>query len=234
MESYKNGNGSRARVVLLIGPPGSGKGTQGSLLAERLQVPVISTGDMLRRESQAGTALGDMVRSILDKGSLVSDDLINRLMAARLRLPDCRRGFALDGYPRTAPQAQFLDGLLDALSLPRPTVLHLVVSRETLLARLTARRHCGSCGRIYNLLQQPPRRDGRCDTDSAPLILRSDDSPQVIAERLKVHEQAAAPLIRYYHRTGNYHRIDGDRSFHEVLADLSRLLEPASAVLQAG
>lgn len=217
------------RVVLLIGPPGSGKGTQGAFLARRLRIPVISTGQMLRNEIAAGSPLGQQVRSVLDQGGLVGDDLMNHLVVERIQQPDCASGFALDGYPRTRPQARFLDRLLDQLGFPRPTVLHLCVSAKTLIQRLTARRYCPACGRIYHLVQQPPRNQGVCDDDGSPLATRSDDDAAVITERIKAYEHTSAPLIQHY-RGGDYHRVAGDRPLEDVLADLERILQPVVAV----
>lgn len=228
MQAMQNKRGDR-RVILLIGPPGCGKGTQGAFLARRLQIPVISTGQMLRNEIQAGTPLGRTVQSVLDHGGLVGDELMNRLVTERLRQRDCVSGFALDGYPRTLSQAAFLDDLLDQRGFPRPTVLHLAVSAGTLIERLTARRYCPSCGRIYHLVQQPPRQSGVCDDDGVALATRSDDEESVITERLKAYEKTSAPLLRYY-RAGDYHRVAGDRPLETVLADLERILLPVAAV----
>ncbi len=212
-------------MVLLIGPPGSGKGTQGALLAGHLGIPILSTGEMLRKEIQRGTALGQQVRAVLAGGGLVSDELVNRLVALRLRRPDCLSGLLLDGYPRTGPQAAFLDGLLDQLGLPRPVVLNLVVAEETLLDRLAARRQCSLCGRAYHLREHPPTRPGCCDNDGAALVARSDDSEAVIRERLRAYERTAAPLLRHY-RDGGYHPVDGDRPPGEVHSDLLRIVAP--------
>ena len=171
-------------VILLFGPPGCGKGTQGAVMTRRLGVPSISTGEIFRAELKAGSPLGNAAKEIMASGGLVGDDIVNAMVSGRLRQPDCRHGFLLDGYPRTIAQAEFLDGLLKELGYPEPTVVYLEVPDSVLIARLTSRRQCPACGRIYNLLSQPPLREGVCDVDGAALIQRDDDKEEVIRARL--------------------------------------------------
>jgi adenylate kinase len=213
-------------IVLLFGPPGCGKGTQSAFIAESLRVPAISTGEMFRAESASGSELGKLVSSIMASGGLVSDDVVNQVVASRLSKPDCQRGFLLDGYPRTVAQAQFLTGLLNQRGLPAPVVIHIDVPDEVLVARLTARRQCPQCGRIYNLLHQPPKTEGKCDADGATLVRRKDDCETVIRERLAAYQKLSSPLIDYY-RNGEYHRIDGNRN----PADIAKEIEAALGVL---
>jgi len=167
-------------VLLLFGPPGSGKGTQSRLITNWLGIPAISTGDMLRAEIQAGTPLGNAARSIMASGGLVGDDLVNEMLAHRVSQPDCNAGFLLDGYPRTVEQAEFLDRLLGARGLPKPIILHLDVPMDALVGRMSSRRQCPTCMRVYNLLQQPPLQSGVCDDDETPLITRKDDQEDVV------------------------------------------------------
>ena len=172
-------------VLLLFGPPGSGKGTQSRLITNWLRIPGISTGDMLRAEIQAGTDLGRTAQSIMAAGGLVGDDLVNKMLVNRVSQPDAQGGFLLDGYPRTLEQAEFLDRMLAERRLPKPVVLHLDVPLDALAGRLTSRRQCPTCGTIYNLLHQPPKKAGLCDNDGSPLITRKDDQEDVVLERLR-------------------------------------------------
>ena len=198
-----------ARVIVLLGPPGSGKGTQSAFLKKTLKIPSISTGEILRAECASGSSQGKSLGNLLAGGNLASDELVNELVAKRLSQPECRRGFILDGYPRTLAQADFLDGLLAALRLPAPTILHFVASRETLVNRVSGRRQCDSCGRIYNVYFHPPAKADICDADGAPLTHRADDLESVVTERLAIYERTTSPLVEYY-RGGDFHTIDAE------------------------
>lgn len=202
-------------ILLLFGPPGCGKGTQAAFLADRFQIPAISTGEMFRAETQAGTPLGKTVAEILASGGLVSDELVNQLVASRISQPDCANGFLLDGYPRTVPQARQFGELLEERGLPDPVVVHLDVADDALVGRLTARRQCPQCHRIYNLLSQPPKREGRCDDDRTPLILRADDAEDVIRRRLAAYQELTDPILQWYGR-GVVQKVDGARPPEEV------------------
>ena len=210
-------------VIVLLGAPGSGKGTQGALLARLMHLPVISTGDILRAECQAGTPLGKAVSARLHAGELVEDELINPIVAARIAQPDCREGLLLDGYPRTVAQAAWLDKLLDESKMPRPTVLQIAVSPKTLVARLTGRLQCTYCGRAYNVHFCPPAHTGFCDDDGMPLVRRADDQASVIRERLRLYDEAIAPLIQHY-RGASFHRIDGSGGPGKVLEAIETVL----------
>lgn len=210
-------------VIVLLGAPGSGKGTQGALLARLLQVPVISTGDILRAECQAGTPLGKMVEARLHSGELVEDDLINSIVDSRISQADCAQGFLLDGFPRTAAQAQWLDRKLDECGVPLPTVLQITVPAKTLVARLTGRLQCTYCGRAYNSHFRPPAHEGFCDDDGMPLVRRADDKESIIRERLRVYDKAIAPLIQHY-RDRSFHRIDGSGGPGMVLEAIENAL----------
>jgi len=212
-------------VLLLFGPPGSGKGTQSRLIANWLGIPAISTGDMLRAEIQAGTALGEAARSIMASGGLVGDDLVNRMLANRVSQPDSRKGFLLDGYPRTVEQAEFLDRLIEERRISKPFILHLDVPTDALVGRLTSRRQCPTCGRIYNLLHQPPKRAGFCDDDGTALVTRKDDQEDVVKERLRTYDSVSRPVLAHY-QDSNYHQIRGDRSPSYIFEEISGVLEP--------
>ncbi len=215
-------------VILLFGPPGCGKGTQAVSMARSMGVPSISTGEIFRAECKAGTKIGKLACEILRSGGLVSDEIVNQMVAGRLSKDDCRNGFILDGYPRTKAQAEFLDRLLEEQKLPSPTVIYLDVPDSVLVARITSRRQCPTCSAIYNLLHQPPRHPGVCDNDGTPLIQREDDNEQTILARLKAYHEATGPLVDFY-AARDFHRIEGDRTPAEIHAEIEQVLEPALA-----
>lgn len=213
-------------IVLLFGPPGCGKGTQAALIAKRFNIPAISTGEVLRGECKAGTELGKAATAVMAAGGLVGDDLINPMVAKRIAEPDCARGFLLDGYPRTVPQAEFLSGLLGARRLPRPSAIFLDVPASVLVGRISSRRQCPACSRIYNLLSQPPKAAGVCDADGAALIQRSDDNETVVAQRLEAYERQTGPVIQYYSAQGAL-RVDGNRPVEAIWQEIEAALAPA-------
>jgi adenylate kinase len=212
-------------VLLLFGPPGSGKGTQSGKISHWLGIPAISTGDMLREEIKAGSGLGNAAKSIMASGGLVGDDLVNRMLAQRVSLPDCAHGFLLDGYPRTVDQAEYLDNLLSARQFHMPIVLHLDVPMDALVGRLSSRRQCPTCKRIYNLLHQPPRTPGICDDDGTPLITRKDDSEEVVTERIRTYDEVTRPVLAYY-QDRKYYQIRGDRSPGYIFEEITGILDP--------
>ena len=216
-------------IILLFGPPGCGKGTQAAFIASRFRIPAISTGEMFRSECKAGTKLGKLACSILSSGRLVPDEIVNQMLAARIAQSDCRHGFLLDGYPRTVPQARFLSELLESRRLDAPTVVHLDVPVEALVARLTARRQCPVCSRIFNVISQPPLRPGICDADGAALVCRADDKEEVIRQRLQAYEQLTGPVLHYY-AGGGYRRVDGTLAPAEVSREIETLLDQAVPV----
>lgn len=211
-------------VFLLFGPPGSGKGTQSQWITEWLGIPAISTGEILRAEYEARTPLGLAAQAVMAAGSLVSDDLVNQILAKRLARPDCANGFLLDGYPRTVAQAAHLDEILPRLGHPESIVLHLDVPPESLIRRLTARRQCPQCHRIYNLIFQPPRQDSVCDDDSTLLIHRKDDVEDAIRERLRTYLSETSPVLEYYHGRTCY-QISGDQDPKAVFSEIQTQLE---------
>ena len=211
-------------VILLFGPPGSGKGTQSPQITALLKIPAISTGEMLRAECEAGTPLGKIASEVLAKGHLVSDDLVNQMLIGRLAKPDCRGGFLLDGYPRTVPQAIFLAGFLERHGFPPPMVIHLATPISVLVERISARRQCPKCGKIYNLLFQPPKKKGVCDLDGTGLIRRADDTVEIVRERLNSYEHLTAPVIAHYAGT-DYHPIPANRLPSEVFRDIEGIVK---------
>lgn len=207
--------GKATRVLLLLGPPGCGKGTQGERLAKKLGIPTISTGEMIRSEIKAGTELGKIAAGVTITGGLLSDDLVNQIVESRLRKEDCAGGFLLDGYPRSIEQAKFLGDLLARLRMPQPTAIHIDVPSELLVSRTCMRRFCAVCGALYNLQWKPPRKEGACDSCGAPLQQRADDCEETVRNRLSAYEKSTAPLIGYY-GGGDYRRIDGTGTPGEV------------------
>jgi adenylate kinase len=215
--------------VVLLGPPGAGKGTQAKRIMERYQVPQVSTGDLLR---QLDTESGKAARTVMARGELVSDDLVCSMVRDRLSKPDCKRGYVLDGFPRTGAQAGWLDALLDdkLFDNSRPTrawpiVIRLDVDYNQLLLRITGRRSCPTCGRIYNVHLQPPRFDEMCDDHATKLVTRNDDRLEVIQPRLTAYQEQTAPVADYYQRTGRLVSVNGELSMDEVTAQIFRILE---------
>lgn len=217
------------RAIILVGPPGSGKGTQAAKLSPELGVPAVSTGEMLRRECQSGSSLGRAVQAILSSGQLVSDGLMNQVVSSRLRHADCRNGFILDGYPRTVAQARFLEGLLPELQITDRIVFHFDISKDDVVSRLTRRLQCAQCGRIYSMKLDAADGEMSCDGDGSQLIHRADDDAALIPERLRLYEANASPLLRFYRHRGSY-RVNAHRSPDEVLRELLSVLRVSSPV----
>jgi adenylate kinase len=193
------------------------------MITRLLKVPAISTGEMLRAEVEAGTPLGQQASEILAAGQLVSDDIVNRMLINRLSQPDCRGGFLLDGYPRTLPQAVFLDKQLGEMGFPPPTVFHLATPKSVLIERIASRRQCPQCGRIYNLLFKPPLRPGVCDNDGTKLVRRQDDTVEVVKARLDAYERQTAPIMVHY-AGGDYHSVPANRPPAEIFRDIESIL----------
>ncbi len=200
---------ARTRLaVIFLGPPGAGKGTQAKEVARRLGLHHLSTGDMFREHVSNGTELGRRAKPIMDRGELVPDDIVLGMIEERLAQPDLAGGFVLDGFPRTLPQAEQLDRILVARGFGKPVVIHFVVDRDSLLRRLTGRRMCGGCGRIYHIYDRQPRNPGLCDDDGGTLFQRQDDSESVIGERLATYDRQTEPLVEYYNSRGTLVDVD--------------------------
>ena len=202
-------------VLILVGPPGCGKGTQAVRLKQTLQIPAISTGEMIRAEIAAGTELGKMAQGITITGGLLSDEIINQMVAVRLARPDCANGFLLDGYPRSLPQARFLNTTLERLGFPQPKVVHLDVAFDHLIERTCMRRFCPACGHNYNVKSYPPQKEGVCDHCDTALLQRADDCEDTVRNRLSAYSRTTAPLIEFY-ADRDYCRIDATGSPESV------------------
>jgi adenylate kinase len=214
-------------AIVLLGPPGAGKGTQAKLIAQHYGIPHISTGDILRSNVARGTELGRKAKAVMERGELVSDDLVNGMVADRIKQPDCDRGFVLDGFPRTVAQAEWLDReLAGKAGNTRPTVVVDVdVSYNQLLQRLTGRRTCPVDGKIYNIYLQPPKEEGVCDVCGTQLFQRVDDTEEVISERLKSYERQTLPLEDFYRKQGRLRRVNGEQPVEQVLAEMFQAIE---------
>lgn len=211
------------RAVIFLGPPGAGKGTQAKQVAQEYGVPHISTGDMFREQVSRGTPLGLRAKAIMERGELVPDDLVLSMVEERISRPDCADGFILDGFPRTLPQAQRLDEVLERRKV-QPLVVFFVVDSKQLVRRLTGRRTCAIGGEIYNIYDHPPKVPGRCDRDGGDLVQRPDDREEVIAERLAAYERQTAPLVDYYRGRGVLKDVDGMAAPEAVTKDVLGLL----------
>ena len=228
--STANNTARNIGPVLLLGPPGAGKGTQSKQIVDRYRIPQVSTGDLLRDHVGRGTELGLEARAIMARGELVPDELMYGIVACRLRDADCKRGFVLDGFPRTAPQAGWLDAFLEkevfenSVKCP-PIVIQLLVDYNQLLQRLTGRRSCPACGRLYNIHSQPPLVDELCDCDGSKLVIRDDDREEVISGRLAAYESWTRPVADYYRVQRRLVAVNADRPVENVTAQIFGVID---------
>ena len=206
--------------ILLMGPPGAGKGTQAANLVTEFGIPHISTGDMFRAAVKEGTELGKQAKACMDAGKLVPDEVTIGIVRQRLEKDDCKKGFILDGFPRTVEQADALDGILKDLGLSITRVLNISVPAEDLVERAVGRRICKKCGATYHVKFNPPKKDGICDACSGELYQRADDSAETMKNRLSVYEASTRPLVEYYEKAGVYTEVDGRQPIDKVTKDL--------------
>ena len=214
--------------ILLFGAPGVGKGTQAQILMADFGIPQISTGDLLRDHRARHTKLGMLAEDLMSQGQLVPDDLVNEMVADRLTRPDAQRGYMLDGFPRTLPQAAWLDRhLVEAHSALPVVAISITVAYDVLLHRITGRRTCPVCRSIFNVFSNPPKVAGACDNEGAVLVQRSDDSEEVFVERMKTFDAQTAPVVEHYRAKGRFEEVDGDQAVEQVtdtiIAALKRL-----------
>jgi adenylate kinase len=215
--------------IVLLGAPGSGKGTQGKLLASKYKIPQISTGDLLRAAVIAGTGLGRQAKAAMDAGQLVSDEIVLGIIGERLNEADAKKGFILDGFPRNISQAEALDRLLEGTVTPLQAALLINVDVEVLIERLTGRRTCESCGQMYNVYTSPSRLDDRCDKCGGNLRHRADDNEETISNRLRVYDQQTSPLVAYYREQGKLRIVDGVGEISQIFSEIDRELRKLSA-----
>ncbi len=206
-------------AIIMLGPPGAGKGTQARMMSESLKIPHISTGDMLREALKNQTELGKKAKAFMESGALVPDELVDAIVAERLGRKDCRRGFILDGYPRTIPQAEFLRSIFDKDETKAVTI-GVDVPDSELIKRLSSRWTCPKCGKMFNANLDPSKAGGRCDECGAALVQRKDDTAELIAERLQVYHKATRPLIQYYRDGGAYAEVNGDGPADEIFRSI--------------
>lgn len=211
--------------VVLFGPPGSGKGTQAHFIIEKYGIPQISTGDMLRAAVKAGTALGNMAKSIMDAGGLVSDDIVLGLVRERVSREDCASGFILDGFPRTILQADGLNSLLLDMGKKIDFVISLEVENGELIKRLSGRRTCPACGRGFHVIYDKPVHEGVCDSCGTILVQRDDDAEHTVISRLRVYEQQTSALKSYFNDLGVLHSIAGSGPIDDIQARISSILD---------
>ncbi|WCK54781.1 adenylate kinase [Aneurinibacillus sp. Ricciae_BoGa-3] len=214
--------------IILMGLPGAGKGTQGERIVEEFMIPHISTGDMFRAAIREETAMGLQAKSYMDEGKLVPDEVVIGIVKERLAKPDCEKGFMLDGFPRTLPQAEALDATLKDLGRTIDHVINIDVDRSILLDRLTGRRICKSCGSTYHVVFNPPAQEGVCDKCGGELYQRSDDNEETVATRLDVNIEQSAPLLKYYDEKGLLRNINGQQDINLVFEDIAKLLRGQS------
>ena len=210
--------------LLLMGPPGAGKGTQAAELVKKFDIPHISTGDMLRAAVKEGTELGKQAKAVMDAGELVSDEIIIGIVKERLTKDDCKKGFILDGFPRTVEQADALSKILEELGIKLTRVLNIHVPAEDLIERAVGRRICKKCGATYHVKFNPTQKNGICDNCGGELYQRKDDNAETMQKRLSAYENQTKPLIDYYEKAGLYTEIDGRQPIDKVTEKLVSVL----------
>ena len=211
--------------ILLMGPPGAGKGTQAENLVKRFSIPHIATGDMFRAAVKEGTELGKKAKACMDEGKLVPDEITIGIVEERLAKDDCKKGFLLDGFPRTVPQAEALDKILKKLGMKLDKVLNIEVPLDDLIDRAVNRRICKNCGATYNIKSNPTKVENVCDNCGGELYKRGDDNVEIMSNRLGVYEEQTKPLIDYYKKAQIYVEVDGKQSIDEVTKKLVAILE---------
>jgi adenylate kinase len=214
--------------LILLGPPGAGKGTQAQRIVERYHIPQVSTGDILRTAVKEGTPLGKKAKAFMDQGQLVPDEVVIGIIEGRLRAPDCNPGFILDGFPRTIVQAEALQAILTKMGKSIDHVINIEVYSEELVHRLTGRRTCKNCGAMFHLLFHPPKREGICDRCGGVLYQREDDKEETIRMRLREYEKQTTPLIQYYQLKNGLRSVQGVGGQDEIFERIVRLLNGTS------
>ena len=210
--------------IIMLGAPGAGKGTQAKMIAEKYGLPHISTGDIFRANIKNGTELGKEAKEYMDKGLLVPDELTVRLLLDRVAQDDCKNGYVLDGFPRTIPQAEVLDEKLSELGEKVDYAINVDVPDENIVNRMSGRRACLNCGATYHIVSSPPKKEGICDVCGSELVLRDDDRPETVQNRLKVYHDQTQPLINFYEKKGVLRSVDGTLPMEEVFTAITKIL----------
>ena len=210
--------------IIMLGAPGAGKGTQAKMIAEKYGLPHISTGDIFRANIKNGTELGKEAKEYMDKGLMVPDELTVRLLLDRVAQDDCKNGYVLDGFPRTIPQAEVLDEKLSELGEKVDYAINVDVPDENIVNRMSGRRACLNCGATYHIVSIPPKKEGICDVCGSELVLRDDDRPETVQNRLKVYHEQTQPLIDFYEKKGVLRSVDGTLPMEEVFTAITKIL----------
>lgn len=210
--------------IVMLGAPGAGKGTQAKMIAERYQIPHISTGDIFRMNIKNGTELGKEAKTYMDAGKLVPDELTVKILLDRVSNEDCKNGYVLDGFPRTIPQAEVLTDALNKLNDKIDFAINVDVPDENIVNRMGGRRSCPSCGQVYHIVHMPPKQEGVCDKCGAALVQREDDKPETVSQRLTVYHDQTQPLIEYYEKAGVLKNVDGTKDQKEVFEAITEIL----------
>lgn len=217
-------NGEDIMKIIMLGAPGAGKGTQAKKIAEKYQIPHISTGDIFRANIKNGTELGKKAKTYMDQGLLVPDELVCDLVVDRLQQEDCKEGYILDGFPRTIPQAESLDAALREIGASIDYAIDVEVPDENIVSRMGGRRACVGCGATYHLVYAPTKAEGICDSCGAELILRDDDKPETVQKRLDVYHEQTQPLIDFYSQKGVLKEVDGTMDMEDVFTAITGIL----------
>lgn len=210
--------------IIMLGAPGAGKGTQAEKISDKYGIPHISTGDIFRENIRNNTELGKKAKEYMDKGALVPDELTCDLVTDRISKDDCKKGFILDGFPRTIPQAEALEAALTKSGHSMDFAIDVEVPDENIVDRMSGRRACGSCSKIYHLVANPPKKEGVCDACGGELIIRDDDKPETVLKRLKVYHDQTQPLIDFYGAKGILKEIDGTRDMEVIFKEITGIL----------
>lgn len=212
-------------VIVMLGAPGAGKGTQADLICAEYNIPHISTGDIFRANIKNGTELGKRAKSYMDKGELVPDELTVEILLDRVAQDDCKEGYVLDGFPRTIPQAEVLDDALGKLSAKVDYAINVDVPDDAIVARMSGRRSCPDCGTVYHIVYNKPAKEGTCDKCGASLVQRADDAEETVRNRLKVYHDQTAPLIDFYEKKGALKTVDGTQDMKQVTDNIFAILK---------
>lgn len=210
--------------IVMLGAPGAGKGTQAEMLAEKYGIPHISTGDIFRMNIKNGTELGKEAKTYMDQGLLVPDELTVRILLDRVAKDDCKNGYLLDGFPRNIPQANVLEEALSKLGDKIDYAINVEVPDDNIIRRMSGRRACLACGATYHIEHVPPKKEGICDKCGEELVLRDDDRPETVGNRLQVYKDQTQPLIEFYEKKGVLHNVDGTKNMNEVFETIVTIL----------